>query len=338
MIKFDQSATLQKVKTTTEGLVLLGSTISQDVNFHHRFIQCKIDEAKHTLHAITLFDKENLQQAFVLLKSCFITKFSYLSRVTPPHILVPFTLNIINDIKMCISSMIEHPLTNPQWRQCLLKPRHGGLGIMDITTTSKGAYLASMLVCLSNIDSIDRHQNLGFNVLQFDQFGMAGQANSFKSEIVELYKHVRELHVRALKIDRSLSLLVLGRLPSADRRTPGHIIPEDRQSRTRVINFRAAIPFPSVKDLVTRNSKLQALFSDSASKVAKSELLDSLDPESVIRIHSASDEGAACIQTQPMAPNTSLEFKVFIYLRLGIQISKEDVNCPLCTHGKGLSN
>jgi len=84
MINFDQSVTLQKVKTTTEGLVLLGSTISQDANFHHRFIQCKIDEAKLTLHAITLFGKEYLQQAFVLLKSCFISKFSYLSRVTPP--------------------------------------------------------------------------------------------------------------------------------------------------------------------------------------------------------------------------------------------------------------
>ena len=135
--------------------------------------------------------------------------------------------------------------------------------------------------------------------------------------------------------------MVLERLPSADRKTPGHITPEDRHSRTRAINFRAAIPLPSVKDLVARNSKLQAMFSDSASKVAKSDLLDNLDPESVVRIHSNSDEGAACIQTQPTAPNrcfTSLEFKIFIYLRLGIQISQVDVKCPSCLHVKGLSN
>ena len=64
-----------------------------------------------------------------------------------------------------------------------------------------------------------------------------------------------------------------------------------------------------------------------------------MDPDSIIRIHSASDEGAACIQAQPTAPDkgfTSLEFKVFIYLRLGIQISKEDIKCPLRTHGEGL--
>ena len=75
-------------------------------------------------------------------------------------------------------------------------------------------------------------------------------------------------------------------------------------------------PSPQLKSfkLVARNSKLQAMFSDAASKVAKSELLDHLDPESIVRIHSASDEGAACIQTQPTAPNrcfTSLEFKIF---------------------------
>ena len=138
---------------------------------------------------------------------------------------------------------------------------------------------------------------------------------------MELYEHVSELHVRALKIDMCLSLLVLERLPSADRKPPGHITPEDRHSRTRAINARAAIPFPSIKDLVAKNSKLQAMFSDSASKVAKFELLDDLDPESVVRVHSASDEGAACIQTQPTAPNrcfTSLEFKIFIYLRFWV--------------------
>ena len=337
-IEFDKSSTLQRVKITTEGIILLGSSISQDIGFHNRFIQSKIDESKHTLHAITLFGKEYLQQAIVLLKSCFISKFSYLSRVIPPHILEPFTLNIMNDIKICISSMIEHPLVDLQWRQSLLKPRHGGLGIMDITSTSKGAYLASILACLSNIDSIDRHQHLELNVLQFDQLGMPSPTNSFKNVIMELYEHVSELYLRALKIDWCLSMLVLERIPSADCKTPGYITPEDRHSRTRAINFRAAIPFPSVKDLVARNSKIQAMFSDSASKVAKSELLGDLDPESVVRIHSASDEGAACIQTQPTAPNrcfTTLEFKIFIYLRLGIQIY---VKYPSCSCARGLSN
>jgi hypothetical protein len=97
----------------------------------------------------------------------------------------------------------------------------------------------------------------------------------------------------------------------------------------RAIEVRAGTAFPTISELTAKNSKLQAMFSDAASKVARSELLDHLDPESIVRIHSASDEGAACIQTQPTAPNrcfTSLEFRIFIYLRLGIQISKEDID------------
>jgi hypothetical protein len=212
---------------------------------------------------------------------------------------------------------------------------------MDINSTSKGAYLASILAYLSNIDCIDRHQHLELNVLQFDQLGMPGQTNSFRNVITELYEHVKGLHIRALSIDYELSKLVLERLPSADRKTPGHITPEDRHNRMRAIEVRAGTAFPTVSELTAKNSKLQAMFSDAASKVARSELLRQLDPESIIRIHSASDEGAACIQTQPTEPNrcfTSLEFRIFIYLRLGIQISREDVNCPACSNPSDLSN
>jgi len=189
MINFTQSVTLQKVRTTTEGLVLLGSTVCNNIEFHKSFIQRKIDEAKHVLHAITLFGKEFPQQAFVLLKSCYMTKFSYLSRVTPPNIFEPFTFRIVNGVRMCVSTMIEHSLTDLQWGQCLLKPRHGGLGIMNITTTSKGAYLASLLACLPNIDSIDKHQNLGLNALQFDHYGMPHQLNTFEDALSKLYAH-----------------------------------------------------------------------------------------------------------------------------------------------------
>ena len=70
-VEFKKSATLQKVRTTTEGIVLLGSSISHDIRFHNNFIQSKIDEAKRTLQAITVFGKEYLQQALVLLKSYF---------------------------------------------------------------------------------------------------------------------------------------------------------------------------------------------------------------------------------------------------------------------------
>ena len=93
---------------------------------------------------------------------------------------------------------------------------------------------------------------------------MPHQLNTFEDAISELYAHVKILDLDASEYDWRLSLWVLSKLPSADRITPRHITPEDRQSRIRAINIRASIPFPSVKALVAKPTKLQALFSDSA--------------------------------------------------------------------------
>ena len=176
---------------------------------------------------------------------------------------------------------------------------------MNLHMTSKGAYLASLLACLPNIDSVASHQNLKSNALQFDQYGMPGLQISLRSTILELYNHVKVLYLNANKYDWRLSSWVLSKLPSADQKNSGHITPKDRLSRICAINARAVTHFSS----------------DSASKMTKSELLDTMDPDSIIRIHSASDEGAASIQTQPNSPDSC-------FLRLGIQISPEDVNCP----------
>jgi len=142
------------------------------------------------------------------------------------------------------------------------------------------------------------------------------------------------------KYDWVLVKWVLDKILSADSNIPGHTTTEDRQNRIQAISSGAAIPLQSVKDIIGEPTKLQALFSDLASKVAMKILLSSLDPEHIIRIHSESDEGAACIQTQPTAPDKcffSLEFKVYLLLRLGIQIAAEDVHCDLCKRRTGLS-
>ena len=57
MINFNHSETLHEVKTTTEGLIVLGTTVSNSIEFHNSFIQLKIDEAKDVLRAFTLFGK-----------------------------------------------------------------------------------------------------------------------------------------------------------------------------------------------------------------------------------------------------------------------------------------
>ena len=146
-IDFALSPGLQLVQQTTRGITI-GSTVSADKSFHDEFIEKQIVDARVSLEAITKFGIDYLQQAIVLLKSCYVTKFSYLSRVTQPQIFRPFAARVLLEIRMCLDRMLGHSLSNNQWKQCLLKPRHGGLGIMNLEATANGAYLASVLACL----------------------------------------------------------------------------------------------------------------------------------------------------------------------------------------------
>ena len=205
---------------------------------------------------------------------------------------------------------------------------------MNIKATANGAYLDSLLACLPNIENVSMFQNLGLHAMSFNANGSMSESNSFSAHIVPLYNIMQQLHDDAASYDRSLSLYVLEKIP-------GFITPEDRRLRAIAINSRAADPLLSIKALVGRPRKLQAIFSDFSSKVRKRDLMTTLPPDDVIRIHSASDEGAACIQAQPTAPDrcfSSLEFKIYLNLRLGIQIDREDINCPLCANDSGLSN
>ena len=212
---------------------------------------------------------------------------------------------------------------------------------MNTEATANGSYLASVLACLPNIGSVSACQNLSLYAMSFDANGSTSESNAFSASILPLYEITQQLHDCAASYDRSLSLYVLNKIPSADEKIPGFITPEDRCLRTIAINSRAADPLLSVKSLTGRPRKLQAIFSDLTSKVHKKQLMQTLPPDDVIRIHSASDEGAACFQAQPTAPDrcfSSLEFKIYLYLRLGIQIAREDINCSLCANDSGLSN
>jgi len=212
---------------------------------------------------------------------------------------------------------------------------------MNLEATANGTYLASVLACLPNIDAVSLYQGLGLHAMSFDTGGFTCDTNAFSAIIQPLYDIIQQLHDCAASYDRSLSLYVLDKIPSADEKIPGFITPEERRLRTIAINSRAADPLLSVKALISRPRKLQAMLSDFASKVVKKQLMQTLPREDVIRIHSASDEGAACIQAQPIAPDkcsSSLEFKIHLYLRLGIPIAREDINCTLCANDSGLSN
>jgi len=57
-INFIQSDTLKEIKVTTEGIIILNITISNNIVFHNKFIQLKIDESKNALQAVIAFSKE----------------------------------------------------------------------------------------------------------------------------------------------------------------------------------------------------------------------------------------------------------------------------------------
>ena len=166
-----------------------GSTVSSDKSFYEEFIETQIKDAGKSLEAISKFGMDHLQQAIVLLKSCYMTKFSYLSIVTKPEIFKPFASRILLHVRSCLDYMLGHSLSTNQWKQCLLKPRHGGLGITNIESTANGAYLASLLACLPNIESVSAHQNLNLCAMAFNEDGSPSDSNSYSQCIVLLYSY-----------------------------------------------------------------------------------------------------------------------------------------------------
>ena len=114
---------LSRIKTTTEGIKLLGAAISKSPEFQAAHVQTVIDEAYPVLRAITEFGQTDLQQALALLRASYMSKFSYLTRVTPPDVVSPFLHDILVDVKKALQDMLSQAVTDAQWGQCLLKPR-----------------------------------------------------------------------------------------------------------------------------------------------------------------------------------------------------------------------
>ena len=175
---------------------------------------------------------------------------------------------------------------------------------------------------------------LGINSSAFDSSGLPLPSNQFGNMINTLHGQVTQVYDAAMEIDRDLSLRVLNSLPTEPDPRPGAITPPDKEERVRAVNALAAAPLPSPRDLMNKSQKLQSLFLDKVSRVNRHKLMQRMEPGDIIRIHSASDEGAAIIiQARPTSPNTcfqSLDFKVLLFLRLGILIAAADVNCSYC--------
>ena len=191
-----------------------------------------------------------------------MSKFAYLTRVTPPHIVSPHLCDIMLAVREALGEALDNELLDNQWGQCLLKPRLGGLGIVDVVSTAAGAYYASILACLPIIAKVDETQSIGLNCTQFNSAGLPHNNNPFRRIIVDLHEDMTRVYDEAMEADRDLSLQVLGALPEELVPTPGAITPPDREERVSSVNPLAAVPMPTPKDLMLRARKLQSFFSD----------------------------------------------------------------------------
>ena len=250
---------LSRIKTTTEGIKLLGAAISKSPEFHATHVQKVIGEANPVLRAITEFGQTHLQQALALLRASYMTKFSYLTRVTPPDVVMPFLQDILTAVRHALQDMISEALNDTQWGQCLLKPRLGGIGIIEIVNTAPGAYYASVLSCLPVIAKVDEAQKLGLNASSFDSSGLP-LSNQYGNTISVLHGQVTIVYDEAMEIDRNLSLHVLDSLSTETAPRPGAITPPDKEERVNAVNALAAAPSPPPRDLMNKAKKLQSLW------------------------------------------------------------------------------
>ena len=145
-------------------------------------------------------------QALALLRASFMSKFSYLMRVIPPNNVIPFLDGILLSVRHAFEDILSKELNDAQWGQCLLKPRLGGIGIIDIVNTAPGANYASILSCLPVIAKVDEAQKLGLNASSIDSTGLPLPANQYCDIISALHRQVTLVYDEAMEIDRNLSL------------------------------------------------------------------------------------------------------------------------------------
>jgi hypothetical protein len=104
----------QDWKTTTSGFKLLGFAISHSKEYLAEVFSEKCIKFDKTIEAITEFGKSYLQQGLHLLKSCYMSKYSYLSRVTTPDVSIPFLKLVMEKVRNSLDRMISIHLTDGQ--------------------------------------------------------------------------------------------------------------------------------------------------------------------------------------------------------------------------------
>ena len=70
----------------------------------------------------------------------------------------------------------------------------------------------------------------------------------------------------------------------------------DKEAGILVVDVLAAKPLSTIQKITYNFKKNQSLFPDKASRVSRHQFMQTLTSEYIIRVHLASDEGAAAFQ------------------------------------------
>jgi len=164
-------------------------------------------------------------------------------------------------VRNSLDRMISIHLTDGQWNQCCLKGRQGGLGIIDLPGTAYGAYYASLLECLQNINSLDKAQELDLGVLDFELDGSPTQFNKLSASLTQCHSSMSTMYDSYRSIQHNNSMNTINRLDLSNVPSPGMISVEERLSKIEVINANAAIAFQTIQQLANKPRKLQSTLS-----------------------------------------------------------------------------
>ena len=147
------------------GLRTVGAPVGSNMfrsGWYLEYIESQVQPLLDAISELALHDNDlGAQSAFIILKYCAATKFSYLLRTAPPDLIEEATTLHDDRVLQCLASILDHahPRVLDEGHspsaavQAVLPTDQGGLGLSSSAVTSAPAYVAGWIDFLRFCDS-----------------------------------------------------------------------------------------------------------------------------------------------------------------------------------------
>jgi hypothetical protein len=148
----------RKEAVQTEGTEVLGGLHGSD-----DFIKAELEEKITKIEAV-LTKIEGLctrfqdpQTALQFLRFCITSRWTPLTRVIDPKIMMPFSERVDDMVRQALGRILGQPIPpdSAAWKQARLRLNDGGLGLTSAVLSTKIAYAASWISFFSNANKLD---------------------------------------------------------------------------------------------------------------------------------------------------------------------------------------